>query len=68
LRIKGDEGVATLKFAKNFVEFSINGQAYIGFETNYRDFLSKFSSFLKSIESDASEISIEKNQYLANEY
>lgn len=60
LRIVAEDGVTTLKFAKNFVEFSISGHSYTGFETNYKTFLEKLSLFLSSINSSASEISIEK--------
>lgn len=60
MRLTGDNGAFTLKFAKSSIDFSINGQAYVGFESNFEVFLRKFSSFLEAIGSDAKEISIEK--------
>ncbi len=60
LRIKSDNGLVSLKFAKDFVDFTIDGSVYVRFEEMYGDFLKAFSDFLESIGSDVVEMSIDK--------
>lgn len=60
LRIKSDKGLVSLKFAKDFVDFTIDGSVYGRFEKMYGDFLTAFSDFLDSIGSDVVEMSIDK--------
>lgn len=60
LRIKSDGGLVSLKFARDFVDFTVDGSRYIRFDEIFKPFLASFSRFLESIESIVKELSLEK--------
>lgn len=60
LRLKASDGALTMKFAKGFVEFSVNGNIYTSFEYNFGSFINELKKYLNDINANADSISIEK--------
>lgn len=60
IRLRSENKAYRVKFSKNCIEFVINGDAYVNFNTSALPFIRQFSDYLEITNSVVTDISIEK--------
>lgn len=60
IRLRSDNHAYRAKFSRNFIEFIVNGDAYVNYHTSLLPFINKVSEYLERIDGNILNVSIEK--------